>query len=43
MSKLEKRKEELEKARQKYAEWGNRVRELEKKYKEEEKTTVHEI
>ena len=43
MSKLEKRKEELEKARQKYAEWGNRVRKLEKKYKEEEKTTVHEM
>lgn len=43
MSKLEKRKEELEKARKKYEEWGNRVRELEKKYKEEEKTTVHDM
>lgn len=43
MSKLEKRREELEKARQKYEEWGNRVRELEKKYKEEEKITVHDM
>ena len=43
MSKLEKRREELEKARKKYEEWGNRVRELEKKYKEEEKTTVHSM
>ena len=33
MSKLERRREELEKARKKYEEWGNRVRELEKKYK----------
>ena len=41
MSKLEKRREELEKAKKKYEEWGNRVRELEKKYKEEEKTTIH--
>ena len=43
MSKLEKRREELEKARKKYEEWGNRVRELEKKYKEEEKTTSHSM
>ena len=43
MSKLEKRKAELEKARKKYEEWGSRVRELEKKYKEEEKTTVHDM
>ena len=43
MSKLEKRREELEKARKKYEEWGNRVRELEKKYKEEEKTAIHSM
>lgn len=43
MSKLEKRREELEKAKKKYEEWGNRVRELEKKYKEEEKTTIHSM
>ena len=43
MSKLEKYQADLEKARKKYEEWGNKVRELEKKYKEEEKTTVHEM
>ena len=43
MSKLERRREELEKARKKYEEWGNRVRELEKKYTEAEKTTVHNM
>ena len=26
-----------------FSRWGNRVRELEKKYKEEEKTTIHSM
>lgn len=43
MSKLEKYREDLEKTRKKYEALGNRVRELEKKYKEEEKTTVHDM
>ncbi len=43
MSKLEKYKADLERARRKHEEWGNRVKELEKRYKEEEKTTVHEM
>lgn len=43
VTRLEKRREELEKARKRYEEWGNKVRALEKKYQEEEKTTVHDI
>lgn len=43
MTRLEKRREELEKARKRYEEWGNKVRALEKKYQEEEKTTVHDM
>lgn len=43
MTKLEKCKEDLERARKKKEEWGRRVQELERKYREEEKTAVHEM
>lgn len=43
MKKLEKYREDLERARKKYQEWGNKVKELEMKYQEEEKTAVHDM
>lgn len=43
MTKLEKYREELEKARQKRKHWEEKVKELEAKYHEAEKTTVHDM
>ena len=43
LERLEKLKVELEKAKSKRAEWDARVKTLEKKVSEEEKTTVHEM
>lgn len=41
MSKLEKYREELERARKRYENLGNKIKELEKKYEEQEKIEVH--
>ena len=41
MSRLEKCREELERARKRYEILGNKIKELEKQYKEEEKIAVH--
>lgn len=41
MSKLEKCREELERARKRYAYLGDKIKELEKKYEEQEKLEVH--
>ena len=41
MSKLEKCREELEKARKRYENLGNKIKELEKQYEEQEKLEVH--
>ena len=43
LERLEKLKVELEKAKAKRAEWDAKVKTLEKKVSEEEKTTVHEM
>ena len=43
LERLEKLKKELEKAKAKRAEWDAKVKALEKKVSEEEKTTVHEM
>ena len=43
LEKLEKLKKELEKAKLKRAEWDAKVKALERKVQEEEKTTVHEM
>ena len=43
LERLEKYKSELEKAKGKRAEWDTKVKALEKKVSEEEKTTVHEM
>ena len=43
LERLEKYKSELEKARGKRAEWDAKVKALEKKVSEEEKTTIHEM
>ena len=43
IERLEKYKAELEKAKGKRAEWDVKVKNLEKKVSEEEKTTVHEM
>lgn len=43
MSKLEKCKEELKKAKKRYENLGIRIKELEKEYKEAEKNEVHGI
>lgn len=43
LERLEKYKNELEKARGKRAEWDSKVKALEKKVSEEEKTTIHEM
>lgn len=43
MSRLEKIGAELEKARVKRAEWNRRVKELERSYREEENTQIHEM
>ena len=43
LERLEKLKKELEKAKLKRAEWDAKVKALEKKVSEEEKTTVHEM
>ena len=41
--KLKKLEEELEKARAKLSEWTERVKNLERKYKEAENTCIHEM
>ena len=43
LERLEKLKKELEKAKLKRAEWDAKVKALERKVQEEEKTTVHEM
>lgn len=43
LERLEKYKSELEKARGKRAEWDAKVKALERKVSEEEKTTIHEM
>lgn len=42
-AKLEKLGAELEKARKKKAEWENKVKDLERRYREEEKSEIHEM
>lgn len=42
-TKLEKMRTELEKARLRQADWTRRVKELEERYQEEEKTAIHEM
>ena len=41
MSKLEKCREELERARKRYEYLGNKIKKLEEEYKEQEKLEVH--
>lgn len=41
MTKLEKIGEDLERAKKKRAEWDQRVKELENRYREEENTVIH--
>ena len=41
MTKLEKIGADLEKAREKQAEWAQRVKELEARYREEENSVIH--
>ena len=43
LERLEKYKADLEAAKKKRAWWDNRIKELEKKCQEEEKTAVHDI
>ena len=43
LSRLEKYRNELEKARIKRNEWDGKVKELERKCKEEENTTIHDM
>lgn len=43
LSRLEKYKAELERARTKRAEWDGKVKDLERKCKEEENTTIHDM
>lgn len=42
-AKLDKLRLELEKARKKKADWENKVREMERRYKEEENSEIHEM
>lgn len=42
-AKLEKLGAELEKARKKKTEWENRVKDLERRYREEENSEIHEM
>lgn len=43
LSRLEKYRNELEKARVKRNEWDGKVKDLERKCKEEENTTIHDM
>ena len=43
VTKLEKTRAELEKARIRLADWTQRVKELEQRYQEEENTAIHDI
>ena len=43
LERLEKYKSELEKAKEKRAEWDAKVKTLERKVSEEEKTAIHEM